>query len=286
MEYAPLNEIALAAAETRLTVALSDTKYTSLKKLIMKIFSQAIQHLSLENLTESVLLNELHMPSYESIGWSDIINFLPDDTSKGLQSWLKSWHEKNQIIPLSLLDVTANSKLQQHCHTIKISVPLPRLHILHTVRLATLDTISFISQGALLPATVTVKHTRRWDSPSAIASITSTAADAPLDFVLEVDAPSDSWLIGGQKRTRFTSKEDEPITFHIMIMPLKSGRILLPTVDVRVIDNGAEELSCETDYRSLGETVVVISDIKSTTVGLSELASGTEIVLLDTVKRR
>lgn len=73
-----------------------------------------------------------------------------------------------------------------------------------------------------------------------------------------------------------------------MLIPLKVGNVLLPNVEIRARPNpkeedkrksgaskmgGEEELNCETDYWSYGECVVVIPDVRSSTVGIGEIGS-------------
>jgi len=251
------------------------------RRLLLQTLTQPLQYLSPEKLEEVALLNELHLPSFETMGWSEILDCLELNVRNKLRTWLTKWHEDNQIIPLPSITEIQRSAI----HTINITVPLPRMNVVHTASLALSGNSTFISQGALVSATVSITHTRGWNSPSKIASATSSPADSPLDFILEVDAPADTWLIGGQRRTRFSATEGEAKTFSVMMIPLRMGRLLLPTVDVRMTGKAAEELRCETDYRSLAKTVVVVADVKSTTVGLSEVGGDTEIVLMGSESR-
>jgi len=278
VEYIPLNEIVLAAAEKSLLKNLAGSDH---RRLLLQTLTQPLQYLSPEKLEEVALLNELHLPSFETMGWSEILDCLELNVRNKLRTWLTKWHEDNQIIPLPSITEIQRSAI----HTINITVPLPRMNVVHTASLALSGNSTFISQGALVSATVSITHTRGWNSPSKIASATSSPADSPLDFILEVDAPADTWLIGGQRRTRFSATEGEAKTFSVMMIPLRMGRLLLPTVDVRMTGKAAEELRCETDYRSLAKTVVVVADVKSTTVGLSEVGGDTEIVLMGSESR-
>lgn len=90
--------------------------------------------------------------------------------------------------------------------------------VVHTIDLVLLD-----ANGRALPRTPTlvigqrlavelrVTHTRAWDATPAVASPTSKAASAarrvggPIDFVWEIDADSDDWLVGGRRRAHFAA---------------------------------------------------------------------------------
>lgn len=273
VNYIPISEIVIIAAEQSLLADLADSEHM---RLLVHTLTQPLQHLSPEKLEEVAVLNELHLPNFESMGWTEVLDCLKPDVRTKLRALLKNWHNENQIIPLpNIADIP-----QSAIHTINIAVPLPRMNVVHTASLVLPGNSTLVSQGALVPATISITHTRRWNSPSTIASVTTASAEAPLDFILEVDGPADTWLIGGQRRTRFSASEGETKTFSIMLIPLRTGRLLMPTVDVRILGKAAEDLRCETDYRSLAQTVVVVADVKSTTIGLNEVGGGTEVVLM------
>jgi hypothetical protein len=286
VNYLPLNELVRAAVEQSLLTALEESNFESLRRFLRQALIQRFQYLSQEKLEEVALLKELHLPSYESLGWNGLLDGLAPDISQQLGTWLKKWHNQNQVLTISPLLDANEVDLHREIHSLKISVPLPRLHILHTAHLSLPTATSFVSQGSAIAATITVTYTRRWESPSAVASMTTSSADDTLEFFLEVDTPLDTWLIGGRRRTRFSASEDEEKTFELMLVPLKTGRILLPEVNVRLTGKAAEELRCETDYRSLGKAVMVIADITSTTIGLNEMAGGGEVVLMGSERRK
>lgn len=69
-----------------------------------------------------------------------------------------------------------------------------------------------------------------------------------------------------------------------MLMPLRPGNALLPSVEIRAKikqkdgnQNSATEaavLNCETDYLSYGESVTVVPDVRSSTMGIGDMAVG------------
>ena len=76
-------------------------------------------------------------------------------------------------------------------------------------------------------------------------------------------------------------QEDEAMRFPIILLPQRTGHLLLPSVDVEPSQpydhRGADEnklssaleiSSYETDYRNQGESVLVIPNLSSTTVSL------------------
>jgi hypothetical protein len=140
---------------------------------------------------------------------------------------------------------------------------------------------------------LSIRHTRRWGIPSSLTELANISSPSdPIEFVYTIEANPELWLVAGQRRAHFTAREEEEHKWQIMLVPLKVGNVLLPNVEIRARPNpkeedkrksgagsnkgngeGEEELNCETDYWSYGECVVVISDVRSSTVGIGEMGS-------------
>jgi hypothetical protein len=133
--------------------------------------------------------------------------------------------------------------------------------------------------GTPLTATLRIQHTRRWDSHGSLKT-TASHLSTSLEFMYEIDTAPDTWLIGGQRRARFTADENEVKTWSIMLIPLRTGKLLLPSVDVRAFGKEAEDITCETEFKGLGETVQVIGNIGATTVVMRDGMMGPEAVLI------
>lgn len=120
-----------------------------------------------------------------------------------------------------------------------------------------------------------------------------SSPDDPIEFVYTLEANPDVWLVAGPRRAHFTVKEDEEHKAQIMLIPLRSGNALLPNVDIRARippkeqqkEESGDQLNCETDYLSYGDCVVVVPDVRSSTVGIGEMASPRSAVWLESVSR-
>lgn len=178
---------------------------------------------------------------------------------------------------------------------IRLSVEVPTVDVLHTVslHLGSGDSVKALIIGHPIPVVLTIKHTRRW-------AAAETTSDAPLEFAYTIDAPTDGpWLVAGPKRSRFSYKFDnEETKISLVLVPLKSGMHLLPSVDIQPVSvsSGASDssglskmlspgqnhasaqeeeatqplISCETDYRNSGESVLVVREARTTTVTVRE----------------
>lgn len=168
-----------------------------------------------------------------------------------------------------------------------ITVSIPQTHILHTASLnltPSSPSPPILTTGHPIHATLQISHTRHWAAPSSLLSAANLSSPIDsIDFIYTLDAPPDQWLIAGQRRAHFIATENEVQTFPLVLIPLKAGTTLLPSVDIRARikprDNeegaaNAEILSCETDYLSFGETVVVVPDVRSSTVGIGDMSLG------------
>lgn len=98
-----------------------------------------------------------------------------------------------------------DDKKVQH---IVVPVELPSLDIIHTVRLRILEKSPeggkpFIAAiGKAVKAELSVRHSRSWKADG----LSPPIADERLDFFYEVQASSDTWLIGGRRTAHFSVK--------------------------------------------------------------------------------
>lgn len=141
-------------------------------------------------------------------------------------------------------------------------------------------------------ATLRISHSRQWATSQSLttAANLASASDA-MEFIYTLEANPETWLIAGQRRAHFTACEAEQHEFNITLIPLKPGAALLPNIDIRARIKPREPerkqstagvpppadtdpLSCETDYRSYGETVMVVPDVRSSTVGVGDMSLG------------
>lgn len=154
-------------------------------------------------------------------------------------------------------------------------------------------------------ANLRISHTRRWASPASLVTAANlTSADEAIEFVYTIEANPETWLIAGQRRAHFSASEDETLEWPIMLIPLKPGHTLVPNVEIRAkikpkedsgkasasttapaLQDEEKVLSCETDYLSYGETVMVVPDVRSSTVGIGEMSLGSprSVVWLESV---
>lgn len=163
---------------------------------------------------------------------------------------------------------------------------------------------SHAAVGQMIAAELCIRHTRRW-----CPSKNQAYADQPLECSYELHANPELWLLGGRRRANFLARDGETIRFTVLLLPQKPGHLLLPGLEVRTFaptqpqppmsppatDVAAggpavpiqrQPIACEVDYRNHGETVLVLPDLRKTTVSLSASGSpGGSSWLVDSERR-
>lgn len=157
----------------------------------------------------------------------------------------------------------------------------------------------------MISAELCLRHTRRWCPPEA-----QEHAGQPLECSYELHANPEFWLIGGRRRGNFLAREGETTRFTVLLLPQKPGHLLLPGLEIRTFAPSNPQpqptspaaadpstvapvapvqqrrlIPCEVDYRNHGETMLVLPDLRKTTVSLSTSGSPGGPWLVDSERR-
>lgn len=191
-----------------------------------------------------------------------------------------------------------------------IPVDIPEIQVVHTAELqlqpaldVSADGSSHAAVGQMITAELTLRHTRRWCTPA-----NQEHAGQPLECSYELHANPELWLLGGRRRGNFLAQDGEVTKFTVLLLPQKPGHLLLPGLEIRTFtpshlqpppesartDSSAtpagpvqrNPIPCEVDYRNHGETILVLPDLRKTTVSLSASGSpGGASWLVDSERR-
>ncbi|KAI9703059.1 MAG: hypothetical protein M1820_005931 [Bogoriella megaspora] len=296
VQYRCIDEDVHSAIEDKFFADLSTSAIsTFISILLPTLRSKLNSHTLTTNYERAAMLNRISIPSFEEIEWEDIIATIPRSQREEVRDWLHAWHTRTKIELPSSSDPTYTDN--HPSRRIIIAVEVPTMQILHTARLSLQHPISsqtppptpshnphpiIAPLGQALRATLSIHHTRHWSRlPPSSPSKTTPSDDEPMQFIYELHTNPDIFLISGPRRQTFTSPPNETLTFDVLLIPLQPGRHLLPRVDIRPVGSGpgrgrdgragdADEglVSCETDYRSQAETVVVVKGVQGVTVDL------------------
>lgn len=275
--YTCLDEEISAAISNAFTTSLSTTPFSHLLRLLISTLPTA-----LNSLETTALLRSLTLPPYNPSTYTPLLPAIPPSSHRALLDHLHTFHTTHSTISLP--------PFSSKPHTLTIPVEIPSLSVLHTATL-TLPPTSPVHLNHPLAAELRITHTRAWGS--------DPAPNAPLDFVYEVSAPADTWLIGGQRRAQFSVKQGEEVVFPLLLLPQRVGHLLYPSVEVwhapakredgeggggGKAAQGGEALSCETDYKSQAKSVHVVAGLSRTTVVVDHEAAENGVRVLETVE--
>ncbi|PGH17177.1 hypothetical protein AJ79_01315 [Helicocarpus griseus UAMH5409] len=275
IDFACLDEECLHVIEGEFMRDIESSKFRQLARLLTPRLLEAFRSQWTASDFETIsLIREIEMLPFERVQWGTVTGSLGVKFGEEVNSWLKEWHTQHPI--LSLPDVSTNIPNRQ----IIIPVDVPENQIVHTANFSIPKTNNYnnATVGEMIPATLTIHHTRRW------CPVENREPESNLEFSYEILVNPDVWLVGGRRRGNFTAKEGESRSFTIMLLPQRSGHLLLPGLEIKTFvtqtsdDPDAISLAqrrqvpCEVDYQSHAETVLVSPNLKKTTVSLD--ASG------------
>ncbi|KAK6534173.1 hypothetical protein TWF281_005507 [Arthrobotrys megalospora] len=208
-------------------------------------------------------------------------------------------------------------RLDGIARTIVIPVEIPALQCLATARLQMRDVKNggssgpkMVRVGEVIKAVLKIGISRCWDLGTDRERRSANVPDT-LRFYYEMntatnsdpaiprrEGKSDEWLVNGRRRGVFeysflkgcdeeaTETGDEEVEFELLLVPLKPGFLLVPSIEVRALpyipvnptggDTGEEEnftVTCETDYRSSSEGVLVVSEVEEKVVKVDEVGT-------------
>lgn len=218
-----------------------------------------------------------------------------------LAAFLRSWLLANPVLPLTLPDVENPLLIS----TILIPVDIPSITIVHTTDILfqkppfpinsdsntshpsqtsqTSSSLEEVVEGGgqegqeghptfiinqQLPATLRLKWTRIWDT----AYPASPQRFEDLEFSYEINAPADTWLVGGRRKGHFvipaaaaaptppTNEEEEgekegskesstPQTeadIPLLLIPLREGYLPYPAVDIKQVKSSSSSSNSPT----------------------------------------
>ncbi|KAK5115146.1 hypothetical protein LTR62_001843 [Meristemomyces frigidus] len=284
LSYVSTEELLTTMMRRGFEESLLRSGYAALTRVLLPLMVDRCRELfaGSDELALAVLLNSVSMPSYEEMGWSEVVVVLPALVRKAVGTWLHSWHAENTKLPL---DYTSDvARILQRSITLSVEVPTIDMAFCATMKLGTASSRAgpntlILRLGQPVTATVEVKHTATWSAASVLGEKKSKAATSGAQaFVLDIQADAETWLLGGPRRVHFIPSEDEdenkPKVFEIVLVPLKPGRHLLPVVEIVAESTGTGDqeggtvasATCETFYESRGRRVDVVRDVRTTVV--------------------
>ncbi|KAI5294744.1 hypothetical protein KEM52_003302 [Ascosphaera acerosa] len=292
--FSCLDEECLFRIKEKLQDDLANSEFRRFSRLLVPKLLQAFtQRWSAGDLEVIGLLREVTVLPFDVMRWPEYFESIGLTASGSLLDWLRQWHAANAVVQLD--DTMPADQLRR----ITIPVDVPELQVVHTavLELVVEDTTGPNAAEAgqtwgrprrlcalvneMIAAKLKIWHTRRWCHPS------RREAAETLEFIYDLTSNSDVWVIGGRKRGVFTAADGECRTFDVLLLPQKTGHLLLPGLEIKSYvvreSDQRDEIPCELDYRSYAQSILVTPNFQSTTVlldpaGSSNLSDGSWLV--------
>lgn len=301
VHYICLEEEVDTAVTQALVDALKDSQFYEYGRLIvLTVLSQLHSRVSPYDYERTAMVGELSTAMLSGVKWRDHFTglgfeFGHEDTAKLLADWLEKWQTQRPRI--SLLPITTAEEAISESRSITIPVEVPAVTVVHTADFKLSSTSQRTGELVAvmhkpIPATLHLKWTRIWDSQ------VGPNQDRTLDFVFEITASSDSWIVGGQRKGYFKvppsndPESGKTLKFPVVLIAMKEGYLPYPNIEIKPVINpkppqesgsGKMEesektndsslpITCETDYKNVGEVIRVIANARTTTLSLD--ASG------------
>ena len=286
MDYCSIDEVILSILRESLATALETSEFAAMSRLLLPLLCERVKRAySRSELEVAALLDEAKVPSFDEIGWQEVVRTLPIATQADLLEWLASWHSKNGHIKLD-----QETSLAGAHRSITISVDVPRVDFVHEVSLSILHQETAVSHdpqilalGEPVQVRLTAVTTSNWSKAAILQSKHDDKLDeTDADFTLDIHADADSWLVGGQRRTHFVARPGVETMTDVLLIPLRLGLLSLPSVDIQSAaahhlsddaqkpKDAAPSASCETHCQSAGQLIQVVRGLRTSGVSISE----------------
>ncbi|KAI7327048.1 hypothetical protein KC315_g7352 [Hortaea werneckii] len=282
LRYIGSHNLIIAALKESFTQHLHEHELGGLSRLLIPLLLERCKQLSKDKFETAVILRQVFVPSYEDFGWAEIMSFLPDAVQPELSDALRKWHQHASHFELDFTGPIADEVHGQ----IDIPVEVPTIDFVHSVEFALHESnhdqpqkLQTLRSGKPLQASVSIRSNDRWSSRSVFGGNKNSDAHSP-EFAMEIQADPDTWLVGGHRRVHFKPSKEQTSNFEITLIPIRPGRHLLPSVDIRPAPEVKGEghnaqtaqpsFSCETYCEAAGRKVQVIRDVRTVKVHIQE----------------
>lgn len=262
--YQCYDEIILDTVLNAFQVDLAATTYVYAIRPLQAHLKSKLQTLWTETELETcALTGEIEMWDYNMLDWSTLLHALKRSERRGLESWLREWHEKLSELPLVLNNEGVLDRV------LRLAVAPPETQVVITTRLRTTSKTCTVGCPIMARLIVSAK--------SFLPDVNLEDVDVSLEIPSPNQSSSENWLIGGLRKASFQASKSE-FESTIFLIPQKTGPLLLPGIEVRCTSREEGEMkpvAFETEYLSAATSVEVRNAIESTTLGVGE-GEGTE----------
>jgi len=284
--HGPFIEILLATKDAFLQ-HLTNNKILKYRNLLIPVLEGMLANLQKDDLERATLIGGVKLPRFESdqdlwIQAAEGITAEGEERIKILNILNDFYRSREGLrIPFLLNDANDKTSVEGITREIIIPVEVPLLRCICTARLELQ-----VSDSVQINQTWNLKPTEDAKLPHIIQFYYEMTTTSSVTDGRGSSTSSQDWLVNGKRRAVFDYEfsrplndenseevmklvEEEEERFELLLVPLKAGWILLPTVEIRALpytpegqgDGEKVTVNCETDYRSGSEGVLVVQEV-------------------------
>lgn len=298
VQYQSVEDLVMTSLANAFAASLMGSTFAQLRRLLLPVLHERVrQRLLPSDMDKAALLGEVKVPSFADLGWFEIVDTLPSAMQRSLSDWLMKWHIEHSRIQIDLPTTPTEA---DKCMTLAVEVPNADVAFSVNVALleqglagdAGLERVAKLGQP--ISAELRISYARSWSAATVLGTQQGDkeTEQKGSDFVLDVRAEPETWVIGGSKKKHFTlppplpaeePTSDQVLTFPVSLVPLQLGSHALPQLDIQPArsEDGNEAgknqqavASCDTFCESAGMVVKVIKGSQQCRVKIVEGGEG------------
>ncbi|WOO84693.1 Trafficking protein particle complex subunit 10 [Vanrija pseudolonga] len=149
------------------------------------------------------------------------------------------------------------SPVEAKWRTLQIPVEVPLRRLLTTVTLKPAQSLPAIYEGRALPFDLSLATSLSWIGESE----GEAKKERTYRVTFDIQANADDWVVVGKKRGVYTVNPDEPERQGVILVPVRSGNIALPPVNVQLVadaSEASERVLCETYVSNAAQGIRIL----------------------------
>ncbi|KAK9457986.1 trafficking protein particle complex subunit 10 [Dipodascopsis uninucleata] len=210
---------------------------------------------------------------YMKADWSSIYEHIPYTDCPIIEDAIIGMYREYPV---------AFHELEHQTREVIIPVVVPRVQILFTVQLSTnstlqssvggshkmhdiVDNVFYI--GDSIPVNLEIEYSTLWAPRQSISD--DELLSGNIEFSYEAISIPDTWVISGRRRGHFKVSR-EKLSVPLILLPLRHGNLLLPTIEVRPGHKDFDHFSAEIDYKNNAQSLLVLPEVSNVMLAVSE----------------
>lgn len=184
---------------------------------------------------------------------SDLLKPIPAVDREGMFELLK----ENMPEDTSSVELT-EIELRFFTRELIIPVSIPQVHVVHTVEMKLPQEDHFVV-GKSIPISIFIQSYTDW-APMGDDTLTLDSR-----FIYDI-AANESWAVSGKKKAYFDLREKQNGDITLTLIPLRTGKLELPRINIQPHESVPESVTMEINYRNEYQSALVVPEFDRLTL--------------------